>query len=106
MQSNVFFQQIMVQELISTTTDKRALVASHVSNIDDETANKGSTGYNGICTDMTSWEDSRSCRSKVRELLYSSDLGAKSSECRTMRKILGFFYLFTLEESPHFFFSF
>ena len=87
----------MVQELISTTTDMKALEASQVSNIDNETAKKGSTGYNGIQTDMTSWEDRRSCRSKVRELSYSSDLGAKSSECKTMRKILGFFYLFTLE---------
>lgn len=44
----------MVQELISTTTDNRALVASQVSNIDNETAKKRSTGYSGIHTDITS----------------------------------------------------
>lgn len=38
MQSNTFFQQIIVQEHISTTTYDRALVESQVPNMDNETA--------------------------------------------------------------------
>lgn len=50
-------------------------------------------------------EDSRRCKFKVREVVYSFDFVKKSLEWSIMWKNLGFFYLFILEYCFYIFFG-